>query len=219
MPGHKSTECGKPKVHTQNYTNKKWCKTCKVDTHTSRTCRKNKDVTNQVSLKEVNHNDNKHTFVFGTFDVKEDEIISQLNSEAILVDCGATAHIINDESKFIHIDETFDPEDHFIELADGTRCNNVAKKKGTAVIYIQDEDGKLCKSSLNNTLFIPSYPQNIFSVRAAAENGANIQLRADSGELVSSDGTKFPIRTIGKLYYLNMCKSLNKRVRSSTLQE
>lgn len=39
---------------------------------------------------------------------------------ALLVDCDATTHIINNESKFSKFADKFIPEKHYIELADGT---------------------------------------------------------------------------------------------------
>ena len=38
----------------------------------------------------------------------------------VLVDCGATAHIITDKNKFLRFDDTFNGDKHFMELADGT---------------------------------------------------------------------------------------------------
>jgi hypothetical protein len=48
------------------------------------------------------------------------------------VDCGATTHIVHDISKFISFDKQFNPEHHYIELADGSRSNNVTLKRGDA---------------------------------------------------------------------------------------
>ena len=79
---------------------------------------------------------------------------------ALLVDCGATTHIINDESKFNKFNDHFTPDKHYIELADGTRSNNVALKRGDVEITIMDTTGKLVNASLN-ALYIPTYPQNI----------------------------------------------------------
>ena len=135
------------------------------------------------------------------------------------MDCGETAHIINDESKFTYIDENYRPEEHYIELADGKRKNNVAKKRGTVNVTIKDEDGKYRSANLDEALYVPSFHQNIFSVRAAAENGATVYLGANSGELITAEGVKFPITTIGRLYYLNMCKPSVNHQRSSTLEE
>ena len=62
---------------------------------------------------------------------------------SLLVDTGATTHVLNDISKFVQFDDTFIPDKHYIELADGSRTNNVALKKGEVLIYLHDENGKL----------------------------------------------------------------------------
>ena len=62
---------------------------------------------------------------------------------SLLVDCGATTHIVNDLSKFISLVEDFDPDEHYIELADGSRPNNIALQKGTAKVSWQDTNGKV----------------------------------------------------------------------------
>ena len=76
-----------------------------------------------------------------------------------------------------------------------------------------------------DVLYAPSYPQNIFSVRAAAEKGASVMLNANDGVLIHNDGVRFPIHTFGRLYYLNLCKDAvhscqpSPPIRSSTLKE
>jgi len=55
----------------------------------------------------------------------------------VLLTCGATAHIITDESKFIKFDNTFKPDKHLIELANGTPSNNVTLKRGNVNITIR----------------------------------------------------------------------------------
>ena len=47
-----------------------------------------------------------------------------------MVDTGATSHIITDIEKFKKFDETFQPKDHFVELADGTRTSGITLRKG-----------------------------------------------------------------------------------------
>ena len=63
----------------------------------------------------------------------------------------------------------FAPEKHYIELADGTRSNSVALKRGDVEVTIMDTTGKCVNATLKNALYIPTYPQNIFSVQAATE--------------------------------------------------
>ena len=59
----------------------------------------------------------------------------------LLVDCGATTHIVHDISKFTRFDEQFNPEYHYIEPADGSRSNNVALKRGDANVELCDGHG------------------------------------------------------------------------------
>ena len=96
-----------------------------------------------------------------------------------IADCGATTHIVNKEDCFIDLDESFDPGKHFIELGNGEKSNNIAKKRVTVVIYLHSNENKVIKILLN-TLFIPSYPQCIFSVQSATKNGAVLNFKDDS---------------------------------------
>jgi len=106
-------------------------------------------------------------------------------------------------SKFKKFDDTFKPDKHFIELANGARANKVALKRGDVDITIVDSSGTPLKATLRNALFITSYPQDIFSVRAATERAASVAFQPDSAELMYMDGTKFVIEKHGRLSYLN----------------
>lgn len=46
----------------------------------------------------------------------------------LMVDCGATSHIVTDIAKFRRFDDEFKAGTHCIELADGTRCKGVAER-------------------------------------------------------------------------------------------
>ena len=137
-------------------------------------------------------------------------------SDRFLVDCGATTHIVNTDSNFINIDTAFRPDQHFIELADGSRSNNIAKKKGTVLISLLSSEGKTVKVKLENVLYIPSFPQCIFSVQAATKKGAQVKFNNDCAELISTNGTKFPIEQHGRLYYL--CKTSVSDTRTESLE-
>ena len=158
--------------------------------HSDRACRrKGKNKTDKVkqaseTLKDCDK-EAEHSFAF--------QISATKKPNALLVDCGATTHIINDESKFSKFDDKFAPEKHYIELADGTRSNNVALRRGDVEITIMDSNGNRVNVTLKNALYIPTYPQNIFSVQAANERGASVSFNPDSAELVYKDGAKFNI--------------------------
>ena len=63
------------------------------------------------------------------------DIVSD-KTNLLLVDCGATNHVITDKSKFIHFEQNFEPRNHFVELADGSQANNIIVKRGDACINL-----------------------------------------------------------------------------------
>lgn len=143
------------------------------------------------------------------------DVAADMNSCSLLVDSGATSHIINDRAKFVRLDPNFNPRKHFIELADGSRKNNLASAKGDALVEIADSRGRKQKVILNGALCIPSYSQEILSVQAVAENGGKIKFLPKCALLETPDGNTFDIKKTGKLYYLNSAKSTEAR----TLEE
>lgn len=73
-----------------------------------------------------------------------------------------------------------------------------------------DIRGRHLKTMLRQALYIPSYPQDIFSVQAAASSGASVTFKKDEDILVHKDGTEFPIRLHGRLYYLHLMDVMTK---------
>jgi predicted aspartyl protease len=57
----------------------------------------------------------------------------------MLVDTGATSHIVITKDVLKRVDGNFNPAKHYMELADGTRRNNVALKRGDAEVSTADE--------------------------------------------------------------------------------
>ena len=124
----------------------------------------------------------------------------------LLVDCGATSHIVNHPDRFTAYDSNFNPANHFIELADGTRSNELVKARGDAVFYILDAKGQTREITLKNSLFAPSFPTNLFSVRAAVDSGAQVTFSKSSNTLSAGD-TDFNIVKEGQLYFLPTTQS------------
>ena len=142
QPGHFSRQC----PNKDNHKTKRWCKTCQSPTHNDSTCRrkakiqKNKNENDQANKAE----EKEHSFAF---QMKAQQGVTKNNTQMpnkLLVDCGATAHIITDESKFSSFDQSFKPKILYIELADGTRSNNVALKRGDVELPIMDSYRKIC---------------------------------------------------------------------------
>ena len=80
-----------------------------------------------------------------------------------------------------------------------------------------DPERNTHEAILKNALFVPTFKQNILSVQAATENGAEVNFKRDSAELVSPNGTKFNIKKYGRLYYL--CSAISTNAVLHTLKE
>ena len=207
--GHRSSDCYSKKVAD------KWCQRCKNNSHNTKDCRKgNSDAAKSATgLQEqkLKNDTSSHSFVFTIKDQgSRGEVISNL-----LLDTGATSHIINDKSKFLDFDKKFDPSTHFIELADGSRAN-VVLGRGNAQVKLYDVNGNVQDVVLNNALYIPSYNQNIFSVPAAIDKGGSITLEKDAKSFRAPNGTMFSIKQQGRLFYLNNVSNQNN---ATTLME
>ena len=214
-PGHRKFECN-TLVKNNNQNKKRWCTNCKSATHDTNYCRR-KNAAKVISEPNINKDgddsDNSHYFAFKA---SLDNIIYK-NCDNLLVDCGATSHIINDQNKFIKFDNNFDPKSHFIELADSSRSNNVVKGRGDATVGVYDNKGVKHNFILKDALLIPSYKQDIFSVQAAVEKGAIVNFSKDDSQLVTQTGTTFDIKKEGKLYFLKSV--INSKIATKTLFE
>merc|ERR1712051_665489 len=147
--GHRSSEC--------RSRSKRWCSVCRSITHDTKFCRK-KDSAKFVQNSPRLDDDDNHSFAFT---LKNEKINEEVPDCTLLVDCGATTHIINDESKFVSFDKDFDPAKHFIEMADGRCENNLARKRGNVSIDLIDENDNVHKCILYDALYVPTF-QNIF---------------------------------------------------------
>ena len=136
--------------------NKKWCNYCKSQPHVRESCRYKKRDTIKAAEEDS-------SFVFKINDRPQRTV----ERKRIMVDAGATSHIIKDIERFKNFDDSFQPDNHFIELADGTKTNGVALRRGDAEICLMKANGNTESVTLKGALFIPSYPQDIFSVKSA----------------------------------------------------
>ena len=75
----------------------------------------------------------------------------------LLVDCGATKHVITDKSKFIDFDQNFESGNHFVKLVDGNQMNNIVLKRGNACIYVHNSNGHTCRCILKKSFIYPNF--------------------------------------------------------------
>ena len=198
--GHKKFQC---KIKATN-SNKKYCNNCKMTNHNTNDCRR-------INSAKVANDEGEAS---SDFIMKIDTDKKSIN-DTLLVDCGATSHIIIDKSKFVDFDKDFNPATHFIELADGKRKNNIATGRGKARVMMTDNKGVTHNVILKDALCVPSYTQNILSVKAATRAGARVNFSREYSELVLDDGkVTFNLECLGNLYYVNNVKHLDIKSRS-----
>ena len=185
---------------------KLWCSFCRKSNHTDSTCRSkgkarkaSKDKAHVVTTAA----DAEEQLQFAFKVSSESRDVSATRPGALLVDCGATAHIVTDKSRFTSFDESFRPEKHYIELANGSK-SNVALARGDVTVRIKDSHGRYVSAALKDALYVPSFPQSIFSVQAATAKGSRVIFERDNAQLVYSDDTVFDIQKHGKLFYLDV---------------
>ena len=206
--GHKKPECTAKKNAARGH-QKRWCNYCKTTNHDTKFCRKKMKEHNAKSVTS----DEGHTFAFKVTVESEDcEFVHDVNS--LLVDTGATTHIVNNKTMFSSFQKDFDPAKHYIELADGSHMNKSAEGRGQAKIDLKDSQGTVRQTVLENALYVPSFKQNIFSVQCATNRGSTVKFKENTAELKCKDGTIFKTEKQGHLYFLNSAVSSKKASHS-----
>lgn len=190
IKGHRARKCYK----------RVWCNHCKNSTHAEFLCKKKTDRDGVRKFKDECDSDQDH--LFKVKNLEYENMSPNINEKGIMVDAGATSHIVNDIRKFKDFDSSFRPQTHSVELADGTRCNGIAQQRGTAVIHFLDESGHQHRAQLRDALYMPSYPHDIFSVARATNGGATVIFKRGNSRMITKDGNKFNIHETGNLYYL-----------------
>ena len=133
-------------------------------------------------------------------------VSDSLNS--ILVDSGASRHIVTNKQNFTKLTEISKDrsDEYIIELADGSRNTGMVKGMGVAYVVIHDADGNPKCIKLNDALYMPSYNQNIFSVPRAQQAGASFTFCNELGNKMKQHGTTFNIESRKNLYYLKVAE-------------
>lgn len=198
------TGCGKGHASSQCRDRYKLqCNYCMRQGHVEEVCFKKQRArgqpTQNASANAAVDNYNGESYVFT---LNADIAANSASKECIMVDCGATSHIVNDRTRFINFDPDFKPNTHYIQLADGNKYNNLITARGTAAYMLESKDGAVKQITLTNALLAPSFPTSLFSVRAAVEKGATVAFSQHSSILNATDGTQFTLQKQGQLYFL-----------------
>lgn len=104
---HLKYECESRHTSRLPNTRTRWCVICKRSNRETNYCRcRNR----QDETKMSKENDDNYYFAFAMKVNRQTPPNS--NSGLILVDCGATTHIVNDSTRFETFTENFDPSSH-----------------------------------------------------------------------------------------------------------
>ena len=132
---------------------KQWCSYCKSATHRDATCRRRYQQDDAHKVFEEG-SDNEYVFQASDTDAVK-QIAHSANKKGLMVDTGATSHIINDISKFRSFDNTFQPLKHCVELANGEKTNGVAERRGDAEVCLIDSRGQHHNATLKGRCTSP----------------------------------------------------------------
>ena len=210
--GHRKFEC-KSKKHTSE--RRRWCDYCKSPTHDTHYCRKKLKEHSAKTVTDTNQDqENAIAFKVSVDPQSGEQELDSVNS--LLVNTGATTHIISDKSKFCLFDTSFIPDKHSIELADGSQVSNLVKGRGEAKVKLVDNKSVIHETELHDALYVPSFKQDIFSVQCATNKGSTVEFKSNSAELKCKNGV-FEIKKRGQLYFLN--SAVSGKSATHSLQE
>ncbi|XP_034076783.1 uncharacterized protein LOC117549204 [Gymnodraco acuticeps] len=185
--GHRAREC---KAAGHGEQQRQWCRFCRSSTHRDANCRRRGRRDNVKQAMDEEDHDHHHTFAFKARKRQVDSDPSDgLKQRGLMVDTGATSHIVTDMNKFKDFDESFEPRKHVLELADGVRASGIALKRGVAKVWLKDNTGREVEPMLTGALYVPSFPQDIFSVKAATTNGATVVFKEGQNKLIHENET------------------------------
>jgi len=214
------------------FSNNKFCTKCKTQSHDTKYCKRfcefhqnDSHWTSQCRSKPNQHHaklvldpesnsqqTHSFTFMLDNHPVNKPQASENLR---LLVDSGASTHIVTDRKFFKLLDSQFRSDNHVIELANGEKTSNVVQGCGDAIIPIHDSNGELKEIVLKKALLVPSFKQNIFSVSAATQSGAKVNFLEDYG-ILQYNGFTFHLQKCQNLYYVNSVEKpdIQKRTMS-----
>lgn len=211
------------RVGKLNKSTKRFCDYHQSDSHWTSQCRarpRNHCAKQANDVEVPNDTTNEHNFSFMIQDYENRSLCSFVNGtqpdstqHQLLIDSGASTHIINDRKLFRSFDQNFNSDKHVIELANGLKTTKIVEGCGDAAITIRDSDNIPREIILKNALYIPSFKQNILSVSAATKYGALINFQNGSGT-IEYNKVKFKLFKSRNLYFVN---AVDSGVRSETL--
>lgn len=119
-----------------------------------------------------------------TFKVEQvnNALVSGVTGKGLMVDSGATKHIVMDIRKLEDFDQSFKPQSH--------------------ILHFINNKGRIVDMLLMEVPYMPSFSQDIFSVKAATAHGKAVIFKEGQNRLIHKNGTAFDSHTCDRLFYL-----------------
>ena len=89
---------------------------------------------------------------------------------------------VSDAKTFLNYDQTFQPENHYMELVDVTKNSGVALKRWNAKVCLLDADGNQVAFTLKKHYAYPPTHMIYFFVKIATTNGASVIFKENKNE-------------------------------------
>ena len=201
--GHIAKECRfKKTIPEQTKASQMKCFKCGEHGHIAKFCRKQQKPekkfvsqsrrTNQRGWQNLFEEQNLEEEFFSFFQTSENNLANEL-----VLDSGATSHMIRDESLFIDIDKEYSGT-----ITNANSSKSSISGKGTVEIRVLDSNGLARKIRLNNALLVPNNTRNLISVSKLRATGNEV-LFGRTLEIRTKNGTIFPFEERDSLFIWN----------------
>ena len=202
--GHIAKECRfKKTIPEQTKASQMKCFKCGEHGHIAKFCRKQQKHekkfvsqsrrTNQRGtqnlVEEQNLEEEEEEEIFSFFQTSENNLANEL-----LLDSGATSHMIKDESLYIDIDKEYSGA-----ITNANSSKSSISGKGKVEIRVLDSKGLARKIRLKNALLVPHNTRNLISVSKLRATGNEVVFGGIL-EIRTKNGTVFPFEERDSLF-------------------
>ena len=198
--GHIAKECRfKKTIPEQTKASQMKCFKCGEHGHIAKFCRKQQKPekkfvsqsrrTNQRGSQNLVEERNLEEDFFSFFQTSENNLANEL-----VLDSGATSHMIKDEILFIDIDKEYSGT-----ITNANSSKSLISGKGTVEIRVPDSNGLERKMRLSNALLVPNNTRNLVSVSKLRATGNEVVF-GRTLEIRTKNGTVFPFEERDSLF-------------------